>query len=176
MTTTNPFTYLRNKSGMTMRQFCDFYKFAKQTLIGMEAGLYPELSERMLETAKDLGKRFDIRIDDELMDAYGTADLQTAYAWWIDSERGKVVPSIRTYNPDQWTDKLSPMHFFVKNTTGSAQGFAKQLKIPPATLMRYVTGKQAEMPSSIERALRAVDYPYMAQLITNQRNWTTTYE
>lgn len=83
--------------------------------------------------------------------------------------------NVRSYRPIIWDDKRSPMFFFVFNTVGSAQGFAKLLKIPAATLVRYMEGKQENMPGAIAEALKNVRYEFLTELMAHQSNWTKEY-
>jgi hypothetical protein len=68
-------------------------------------------------------------------------------------------------------DDVSPMAVLVKDTAGSVQGFAKLIKVPSATLLRYVRGDQQFMPASIREALFDCGYDYVAELEDVQARW-----
>lgn len=170
--TMNPFSFLRTKAGYTQKRFGADFGFAKQTLIAIESGMYPELSERMVVSISAACERAGLDAGAELADHYDTPYLAVAYSQWREAERGQMTHLINVYRPTLWTNTRSPMSCFIDNTVGSLQGFAKRLKVPPATLARYAQGKQRMMPSRIEAALRAVDYPYLSELIAVQANWS----
>jgi transcriptional regulator with XRE-family HTH domain len=175
MLNSNPYAFLRRKCGLTQRRFCELYKFAKQTLVGIETGMYPSLSDRMVAAIEQACFDYDIDMLAELDYLYGTVNVSTAYEQWIVSERSAVPDNVRSYRPVIWDDKRSPMYFFVFNTVGSAQGFAKLLKVPAATLVRYMDGKQENMPGAITAALKNVQYEFLTDLMTYQTNWVKEY-
>lgn len=148
MTNKNPYALLRERAGYTLKRFCLEFKFAKQTVIGIESGMYPELSERMTDAITQACYNIDML--STLLEEYDTPYLSKAYeAWRIKSRRVLVLPTVELHY-----DALSPMHYFVKDTIGSVQGFAKKLKVPPATLLRYIRGDQKFMPMEIKTALQ----------------------
>lgn len=169
----NPYAYLRNKAGLSQRKFCAEFKFAKQTLVGIEKGFYPTLSSRMVDAVMEACNRVDIDPGLALLDEYGTPYLDRAYAAWQLQDRDGAL--LHTWRPDLLNPSVSPMEEFVSDTVGSVQGFAKLLKVPPATLTRYMEGKQAMMPTSIFVALEAVKYPHLRELQAAQREWVKTY-
>lgn len=168
---TNPYAFLRMKAGLSQNAFCAKYGFAKQTLICIESGMYTELSDRMIVSLGKACAAAGVPARVELLENYGADKLQQAYMEWRSRERGAFAERLNTYVPDKWTAEISPMKFMVDETVGSVQGFAKALKIPSATLIRYMTGKQAIIPRSIESALRQINYPYLVDLARLQREW-----
>lgn len=166
----NPYAFLRGLTGLTQKQFCEQYSFAKQTLILIEQGVSPELSDRMVVS---MGKAlFDkgIVAQEVLYAEYGVTTLGVAYKQWRKMERAEVSKNWISPVPKQ-TEVSSPMAFLVRETIGSVQGFAKALKIPPATLVRYIKGLQREMPASVREALMDVGYIYLTELINAQAQW-----
>lgn len=161
----NPYARLREHAGYTLKRFCEEYKFAKQTVIGIESGMYPELSERMIAAITDAGR--DSNMLELLLDEYDTPYLTRAYEQWrIDSRMALNLPTVELrYN------ELSPMHYFVKDTVGSVQGFAKKLKVPPATLLRYIRGEQKHMPMEIRTALHDAGCTQIEQLEKINFSW-----
>lgn len=165
----NPFALLRERAGYTQKRFCEEYKFAKQTVIGIESGMYPELSERMLEAIGLACTKSGLSEWQTLTDEYDTPYLSKAYEAWRKSERqGVDLPSVEI----RFTSEFSPMHFFVKDTIGSVQGFAKKLKVPPAMILRYIRGEQRLMPLSLWGALEDLNYPKLTELQNKQAEWT----
>lgn len=170
--TRNPYALLRERAGYTQKRFCEEFKFAKQTVIGIESGMYPELSERMHEAINMACDKTGTPSWDILTEEYGTPYLNKAYEKWQKQSRRDVG-----LNPVQLhsTTEFSPMHFFVKETVGSVQGFAKKLKVPPAMILRYIRGEQRLMPLSLWNALEDVGYADKDRLQNLQAEWTDKY-
>lgn len=171
----NPYKFLREKAGFTQKRFCDEYEFAKQTIIMIEHGVYPELSDRMIDSLNKacFHAGFDPR--HELEHEYGYLTLEQAYDAWKHAERKKVPAAMLDEKPEDGIEDVSPMAILVKETDGSVQGFAKTIKIPSATLLRYVRGDQKFMPASIREALTECGYRYVSELEEKQAKWVDTY-
>lgn len=167
----NPYKHLREKAGYTQKKFCDEFDFAKQTLLSIEQGIYEEISDRMYRAIVDAALIAGIEIVQELSDVYNNLSLFKAYSDWRVEERKKVSPEILRYVPEYAQGDLSPMHWFVQSTTGSVQGFAKQLKVQTATILSYITGKQKDMPHPLREALADAGYPYIGELEHVQNDW-----
>lgn len=167
MASKNPYAYLREKCGLSQQKFCDKYKFAKQTLVGIEAGFYADLSPRMLTAMYNACIVANVQIYTELKEEYNVEQLEIAYDLWRDGERALVeLPAVGLRS----TDELSPMHFYVKDTVGSVQGFAKMMKIPPATLLRYIRGGKRGMPWEVREAFSDAGID-TETLETEQQKW-----
>lgn len=171
----NPFAFLRLKCGLSQSKFCARYGFSKQTVIGIESGMYPDLSDRMIVSLGKACADAGVNARMELLVTYGVERLQQAYKQWQAIERQEAVPLVNGFEPTVWTEELSPMHCLVVGTVGSLQGFAKRLKVPPATLVRYTRGEQDMMPKSIYEAFRQIRYPYLLDLIRNQAEWVASH-
>ena len=169
----NPFVHLRNKAGLSQRKFCEKYGFAKQTLVAIEQGMYPDLSDRMTDAIFAACLAVDIDPAVELLDEYDTPYLSTAYASWVAGERMLIDSRILDYVPKPGTSTHSPMALMVRDTLGTVQGFSKNLKVPPATLMRYMRGGQALMPVSIDAALSEAGYHHVKALKDLQEKWVS---
>lgn len=168
---TNPYAFLRMKAGLSQNAFCQRYTFAKQTLTCIESGMYTELSDRMVVSLGKACAAAGVAARLELLENYGVDRLQQAYVEWRQRQRGAFAETINRVVPGRWTNEKSPMDCLVEDTTGSVQGFAKALKVPNATLIRYMRGKQLLMPRSLESALRGVNYPYLPELYRLQTQW-----
>lgn len=165
----NPFALLRERAGFTQKRFCEEFKFAKQTVIGIESGVYPELSDRMIDAIGLACTKGGISEWETLMEEWETPYLNKAYLRWKLNERLAVdFPLVQI----RFTDEYSPMHFFVKDTVGSVQGFAKKLKVPPAMILRYIRGDQRFMPMSLMEALSDINYRDREDLQKQQAEWT----
>jgi transcriptional regulator with XRE-family HTH domain len=171
MLETNPYAHLRKKSGYVQRRFCDDYEFAKQTIIMIEHGTYPELSDRMVRAIEEACYHAGIDPHHELEREYGVGDVQKAYEAWRTDQRARTATTVNEFIPDNGMDDVAPMAKFVKKTTGTVQGFAKLIKVPPATLLRYSRGEQDLMPSSIRHALIECGYIWIEELEKAQLVW-----
>ena len=162
---TNPYKELRIAAGYTQKKFCDEFGFSKQTLISIEAGVYADLSDRMLAAIVTACDNKGIASD----------NLAANYELWRLSERQNVPDAIKNYMPVVWDDKQSPMGFFIAQTTGSVQGFAKRLKVQTSTLLRYVSGEQPDMPMPLREALVDCGYQNLGLLEKAQQEWVRDY-
>ena len=106
-----------------------------------------------------------------LVDEYGAPSLPDLYARWRRVERASCDVRIVKYVPEYHFSDLSPMHWFVQSTTGSVQGFAKQLKVQTATILSYTTGKQKDMPHPLREALVDAGYAHIGTLEKLQNDW-----
>ena len=170
MKTKNPYVYLRERAGYTQKKFGQDFGFAKQTIIGIESGMYPELSYRMVTAIVDAAEKSGLNVHVEMNNEYDTPYLSTAYANWQKEARQKIDLDIVELRSDEL---FSPMHYFVKDTVGSVQGFAKKLKVPPATLLRYIRGEQRFMPTSIKKALTDTGWTGVNELEKFQLIWVS---
>lgn len=172
----NPYTALRKACGMEMKEFCERYRFSKQTIISVETGRYSRLSDDMISALGAACHHRDVDAGLLLRERYNAATLSDAYEKWQTAERkraGRETPlSIG------WTDnhRVSPMQQVIDSTTGSLQGFASLLKIPAAPLSRYAKGGQREMPKPIEEAFKeytsVTEYGgFLDELQEAQRGW-----
>ena len=167
----NPYKFLRERAGYTQKKFCDEFDFAKQTLLSIEQGVYEEISVRMHAAIVNACLFANVNMGDLLIEEYGEDSLLNVYARWRRVERAKCDARIAAYVPWAGTATESPASFFVKETVGSMQGFAQQLKVQTATLLSYVTGKQKDMPYPLREALADAGYLYIDVLEKMQNDW-----
>ena len=66
----------------------------------------------------------------------------------------------------------SPAAQFVKDTTGSLQGFCKLLKLPSITMSRYIKGDTLSMPSELREALGDAGFPFIEELAEAHMMWS----
>jgi hypothetical protein len=168
----SPYQRLRELCGASQKSFGARHGFGKMTLVYVEAGLYPDVSDRLNEAlAREcISKGIDGR--QVLLNEYGVASLNGAYHNWQKAERQRFGEIIRDFPPlSEWSAGVSPFHLFAKQTAGSIQGFCKKLKVPAASVLRYDSGTTLSMPKSIEDALREVNYPYLDELRAEQERW-----
>lgn len=173
----NPYTALRKACGVSLKDFCERYRFSKQTIISVETGRYSRLSDDMISSLGAACAAADVDARQLLEERFGASTLSEAYEKWQVAERrraGREQPLSLT-----WTDhpRVSPMQQVIDSTTGSLQGFASLLKIPAAPLSRYAKGGQREMPKPIEEAFKDytavtyADWDFLPELQEAQRGW-----
>lgn len=173
MDSKNPYTRLRELCGISQKKFGDKYGFAKITLIYLGSGMYTKVSDRQnISLGKEcLEKGVDAK--GFLQDEYGTTSLNEAYLAWRSEDRRLKAPSVlaEAAPPFNGNGDLSPVAVFVKETTGSLQGFCKLLKIPSITMTRYMRGETMAMPDALRAALSDIKYPHIEALEAAQLKW-----
>lgn len=169
--TENPYALLRQKAGLNQTQFCAKHHLARQTLVAIERGVYPTLSDRMIVELGKACHAAGVDAAQELSEAFGVRTLSEAYAIWRREDRIEQASGVNSIEPDRWSPALSPMRHLVLEFGRGTQGFSKAMKVPSATLIRYMEGRQREMPESIEVAFREIGYPNLRQLIERQAAW-----
>lgn len=166
----SPYARLRELCGITQADFRRKYDFSKMTLIYVEAGLYPEVSDRLNEALALECQTKGVDGFAVLRDEYRSKGLTDAYQKWQRGERSRFADKLAEPSSD-WSDEVSPFYLFAVQSGGSVQGFCKGLKVPAASVLRYETGATLTMPKSIEAALREVGYPHLDALIAQQNAW-----
>lgn len=170
ISTQNPYSRLRELTGHGQREFARKAGISRPTLVQIETGQFADLSEKMVILLGQACQAKGLSAGSILRSEYNAETLQSAYHNWQSQERQKNA-ELFSIRPPEGTTDLSPFHFFIKETTGSAQGFSKKLKVPSAAVTRYAAGITLTMPKSINDALRQVKYPYLQTLISMQDEW-----
>lgn len=170
----NPYKRLRELTRTSQKDFAAKHQLSKTTMIYIESGQYPDLSDYQIESLGRETVEHNIPAHAYLKDEYGVDDLQTAYHNWQSTERMQIAHEFHNVVPFEGTvmPALSPMHYFIKESAGSVQAFCKLLKVPAATVKRYEVGATRTMPKSIKNALLEVQYPYLPELEELQTKWT----
>ena len=167
----NPYVMLRKRCGMTQKDFAAKYDFSKITMVYLEAGMYPEVSDRMNEALATECALKGIDAQGELLVAYGVGTLGEAYELWKADARAEAAPKFWVGPPFTYTRKHSPFWSYMIDTCGSVQAFCKTLKVPAASAGRYADGTTKSMPAVIEDALRFINFGYLDELIEAQDEW-----
>lgn len=167
----NPYAELRKLCHISTREFAKKHDLSKTTLTYIETGQYAGLSSYQIESLgkECVEKGVDARAF--ITSTYGVPTLAEAYEKYQHEARVESHELFDREPRERWTDQLSPMHFFIKDTTGSMQGFCKTLKVPAAYVLRYATGKTRTMPLAIENALREAGMSQIGKLIAMQTAW-----
>lgn len=170
----NPVSRILQLASTSELAFRRTYGFSKQFMVDVTAGTYTQLSDRLHETLKDLVTKKGVDVRGLLRDEYQTDTLDAAYLDWQREQRIEVRDKFLAVKPEPGTVELPPAHFFVKYTSGSPTTFSKELKVPPQTVRRWVSGqiKNGQMPEAIADALIEISYPYLDALDRMQRVWT----
>ena len=171
--TKNPYVRLRELCGMSQKKFADKHDFGKMTMVYLESGMYTKVSDRQsIALGKECAEK-GIDAKRFLQDEYGFSSLNEAYLAWRSEDRRVRAPSIlaKASPPFEGDSETSPLGNFVKDTTGSFQGFSKLLKIPPVTMTRYMRGETVKVPDALLSALEDVKYPHAQALFEAQAAW-----
>lgn len=169
--TLNPYALLRRRTGMSYRDFAKQYNFSNQTIVLIEQGAYADLSDRQILALGRACHEKGIDAKAELLAAFGVPTLSEAYQNWQKAERFSLQFKLAKIKPKVGTPVVSPGFQFVKDVTGSLQGFAKLLKVQPATVARWSNGVQAGMPRKLREALEDAQYPYIELLSELHEKW-----
>lgn len=176
MIPTNPVTRLLQAANTSEKAFRDRFHYSKQFMVDVTAGTYTRLSDSVHESLKELLTEKGINVAELLRESYDDSwTLDQAYELWQNVARMGNRDKFLSITPDQWSDKLSPAHFFVKKTSGNPTRFSKDLKVPPQQVRRWVTGRSKVTPESIELALRQIGYPWVHELIEVQLAWVEAH-
>jgi DNA-binding XRE family transcriptional regulator len=169
----NPYVRLRELCGMSQKKFADKHSFGKMTMVYLESGMYTKVSDRQsISLGKECAEK-GIDAKQIIVSEYGTPSLNEAYLAWRSEDRRLKAPSVlaEAAPPFNGNGDLSPVAVFVKETTGSLQGFCKLLKIPSITMTRYMRGETMAMPDALRAALSDIKYPHIEALEAAQLKW-----
>ena len=173
MDTKNPYIRLRELCGASQKGFATKYGFGKMTMVYLEAGMYTRVSDRQsIALGRECNEK-GVDAHEVLRTDYNAANLNEAYLGWRSADRRLKAPTVlEKASPPFGSDvETSPVAQFVKDTTGSLQGFCKLLKIPSITMTRYIRGETLTVPDAFVSALEDVKYPHTAALIDAQTDW-----
>jgi len=169
----NPYVRLRELCGVSQKGFATKHSFGKMTMVYLESGMYTQVSERQsIALGKECNEK-GVDAHQVLREEYGAASLNEAYLAWRSEDRKLRAPSVlaKASPPFVGDDEVSPVAQFVKDTTGSLQGFCKLLKVPSITMTRYIRGETSTVPDALWAALEDVKFPHAKQLADAQFAW-----
>lgn len=179
--TTNPFQYLRKLAGISQLGMAKLTGMSRSTIVYIETGQYPHLSDYMITTlytqCKDRGVDPHLALEDK----YGVANIEEAYKQWCEDEREvegyKFRTAINVEDIKRHSEiyRISPFAAYVEYVAGSKQKFCKMLKVSDAAVFRYSKGEAKTMPQTIEDALRQVGCPYVDDLKEMQEEWMADF-
>lgn len=162
----NPVASLLRAAGMSQADFAKRFDYSKGAVIYLLAGTYNEISERMLNDLRTVGQEKSLDV----------AELATRYRIWQQGERRKNADHLgRAHIPFRFDENTSPAHNFMVDTFGSREGFAKGMKLSPATLDRWERGLTKGLPLALELALAEVKYTHVRTLQETQTAWVAEY-
>lgn len=171
----NPYVRLRELTGLGQREFERKYQLSHTVMSSIESGLFPDLSDNMIEVLGRECAEKGIEAGRFLWNEYEQATLQDSYHVWQTEMRKLARPMMR-FDSLKSTPDLSPMHFFVTEKFGNPRAFCTTLKVPTATVKRYITGATRTMPKVIEQALTeaGMSKKNLSWLKQSQEDWTDT--
>lgn len=167
----NPYRALRMACKISTRDFAKKYELAKTTLTYLETAQYAKLSDYQIQALGSECTAKGVDASGILVAGWGVSTLGAAYEVSQHAARRVAHPVFDVLPPERWTDELSPFHFYIKATTGSVQGFCKQLKVPASSVLRYTTGVTRSMPKVIEQALVETGFRKIGKLQHLQSEW-----
>jgi DNA-binding XRE family transcriptional regulator len=170
----NPYVRLRELCGASQKGFATKHGFGKMTMVYLEAGMYTRVSDRQsIALGKECNEK-GVNAHEVLWDEYkGAASLNEAYLAWRSADRKLKAPTVleKASPPFIGDVETSPVEQFVRDTTGSLQGFCKLLKIPSITMTRYIRGETSTVPDALWEAMKDVGYPHIEALANAQADW-----
>lgn len=167
----SPVGMLLKAAGITPAAFAREYSYSPGGLYYAISGTYNTLPFNIIRDVEEAVMKKGVGYEAILLEKYGTTVLQTAYSTFQKAAREGIAKEKLYHEPNRWTRTESPVFCFVRDVAGSREGFAKLLKVPPATVMRWEKGETRGMPEVIQKALSDAGYPYMRELIERQRAW-----
>lgn len=161
----NPIVELLDECGTKPAEFAKEYEFSRQGVDYYINGVYPSLSDKLLDAL------YDLALDNGL-EWY---DLEAEYKEWRADERARQTGKFHVRPRPVWNENTSPFDTYVRDTSGNRSRFAKDLKVPVRDVTRYARGEAMTMPLELQAALDEIEFPYKAELIAMQYNWRTDY-
>lgn len=147
----SPYARLREMCKIGQREFERKYNLSHTVMASIESGLYPDLSAYMVECLGRECAEKGIEAGRILWNEYEQPTLQDAYHAWQTQQRALVKPLLK-YSEVHATPKLSPMLLFITERFGNPRAVCTALKVPTATVTRYITGQTRTMPKVVEQA------------------------
>lgn len=169
----NPYVRLRELCGLSQKKFAERHSFGKMTMVYLESGMYTRVSDRQsIALGRECHEK-GVDAHEVLREEYGAASLNEAYLAWRSEDRKLRAPAIlaKAAPPFMGNDETSPVAWFVKDTTGSLQGFCKLMKVPSITMTRYMRGETSTVPDALWSAFEDVKYPHAVALADAQLAW-----
>lgn len=177
----NPVLVLLDTADVGVREFGREYGFSHSTMVGLTQGTFGRPSARMVDSLKSMMRAkgfFSLG----LAEIYGAGTIEGAYRVWQADER-KHAAWMFAVDPEHWIRiKLlytprsrSPVDCYIYATAGTGTRFAKLLKVPPASVLRWATFQTQTMPRTIADALREVGFEHIEELQNLQDAWAAKW-
>jgi hypothetical protein len=157
----NPVASLLRAAGTTQADFANRFEFSKQAVVYLLAGTFTSIPPKMMDALNELAG-----------EKGATPVTQEAYWDWQVASRAVAAEKLYNAKLPFRAGKHSPAHNFIVDTFGSRERFAKEMKLPPASLMRWERGITRGLPAALEDALLEVGYEHWQELDKAQRTWT----
>lgn len=178
-----PVSRVRKLTGLSLREFSARFGISKPALTNYEAGMYSALSDKVVALLYAALEEPGHSMQGLMQEWYGVDSLYLAYDKWLRGERLAVADRfmVSPYTLAELSTRakdgvvVSPMLSFVEETAGSVYNFSKLLKVPQATMHRYVSGVTAGMPRELVEALETIGFPRVDVLRVEQLKWRERY-
>lgn len=159
---------------MSGREFERVYNFAHQTMIDATAGTFEDLPERIVLALAHEFEEQGLDLFEWLAEEYGGLSgygIFGVYKTWRRFDREQYAEEFRIQpRKVNWsTSEHSPGSLWILDTGNTPTSTCKKLKVPPATLRRWLSGDTIEMPGSLREALVAIDFPWTDTLASMQK-------
>lgn len=148
-----PYARLRELCKIGQREFERKYGLSHTVMSAIETGMYPDLSERAIESLGRECVEKGIEAGRTLWEEYGAATLQEAYHAWQTVERRAVRSKLQFPDGLHTSGKVAPFKGFILERFDNPRAFCTALKVPTATVNRYLSGVTRTMPKAVEDAL-----------------------
>lgn len=166
VTRKNPILELLDNCGTKPAEFALRAGMSRQAVDYYLNGVYPRLSEELLDDLYMLCEDNGVRWH----------ELQQDYQAWRLDERFRNSVKYQVRPRPVWTDQVSPFDTYVSDTAGNRSRFAKDLKVPVRDVTRYARGEALAMPLELQQAFDDIEFPHKAELIAMQYNWRTEHK
>jgi hypothetical protein len=161
----NPIVQILDDCGTKPSEFAREYDFTRQAIDYYVNGVYPTLSDKLLDSL------YDLAIDNGIE----WPDIEALYSQWRSAERANWYERFAQRPRPVWDRTTSPFDTFIRDTSGNRSRFAKDLKVPVRDVTRYARGEAVAMPMELQTAFDEIQFPWKAELIAMQYNWRTEY-
>ena len=165
----NPVKFLLGLIAPSMREFERIYGVSHSALMQLNAGGFKEPLDRVVNGLHEELVKRGLNMDDELAQAYGTSNLDSAYSLWKKMHRERWASS-NAFPRVVAQGKTRPVKRWVDDGWGGPTAFAKALAVPYTMSLNWYRGSRRGVPTEIRRALDDADFDWRT-LEDAERRW-----
>jgi len=166
---TNPVKHLFSRIGPSMREFERKYDISHSALMQLNAGGFKTPLDRVTLALEGELHMQGLDMKRELVEAYGTESLTSAYDLWKKMHREQWAAD-NSFPRVVALGKTRPVKRWVDDGWGGPTTFAKSLAVPYTMVLNWYRGAQRGIPGEIRRALDDADYGWQ-ELEDAERRW-----